>query len=320
MRPDAKAADQPCRVGHQIEVVPVDRRRDRHFEAMLDDPADPGNRLREAPLAAHLVVRLGRRTVEADLQGNPAAPQAFLEPVDHLVAKEHAVGQHHEIVLGGDVADDGKNAAHHERLAAGDQEAAGAEIARLIDQAQDLVGAHLAGRDVIAARYVAVRATKVAVVRDEYVHVGQATEVERAAAAAIFRRQPRRLPDEVDSFQRVQEGDGVGKGDVVGDAISPRQSLGDLPDRIRAGTAAQHCSAGGVGGHPMGPFPIDRQRHPVPDTIGESGRVIDPVACLIVGNRRRTNGRFLRGRLSLRKRFAQIAQQILHLGQDGRDV
>ena len=262
---------------------------------MLDDPAYPRNRLREAPRTADLVVRIGRRTVEADLEGNLAAPQAFLEAVDHLVAKEHAVGQHHEIVLGGDVADDGKNVVHHERFAAGDQKAAGAEIARLIDETEDLVGAHLAGRDVIAARYIAVRATKVAVVRDEYVHIGQATEVDRAAAAAIFRRQPRRLPDEVDSFQRLQEGDGVGKGEVVGYSKSPRQSLGDLRDRIRAGTAAQNCSASGVGGHPMGSFSIDRQRHLLPDKIGESGRVIDPVACLIVGNRRRTNGRFLRG-------------------------
>ena len=75
----------------------------------------------------------------------------------------------------------------------------------------------------------------------------------------------------VHSFQRVQEGHGVGKGDVVGYSKSSRQSLGDLRDRIRAGTAAQNCSACGVGGHPMGSFPIDRQRHPLPDTIGESG-------------------------------------------------
>ena len=89
---DAKAADELCRFGDLIEVVAVDRRRDRHVEAMLDDPAYPRNRLREAPRTADLVVRIGRRTVEADLEGNLAAPQAFLEAVDHLVAKEHAVG------------------------------------------------------------------------------------------------------------------------------------------------------------------------------------------------------------------------------------
>ena len=201
------------------------------------------------------------------------------------------------------------------------EKAAGAEIARLIDETEDLVGAHLAGRDVIAARYIAVRATKVAVVRDEYVHIGQATEVDRAAAAAIFRRQ--RPPSAGRSrFPSSASRKAMVSAKARSSAIPNRR---DNPSAISATVFAPEQPRKIVAPPALvvtqwGLSPIHRQRHLLPDKIGESGRVIDPVACLIVGNRRRTNGRFLRGRLSLRKRFAQIAQQILHLGQDGRDV